>query len=99
MRKTCSMAAVLAAFTTLMVTAPASAASGRVMVFETEFTELTVYQDPTGCHKLPAAAHVLVNDTDGTVRIYGDPLCLTPSLEVAPNHGSHVAPGSGSFSA
>ncbi|UJW31916.1 hypothetical protein L3Q67_43320 [Saccharothrix sp. AJ9571] len=99
MRKTCSMAAVLAALTTLMVTAPASAATGRVVVFETEVTELTVYQNPKGCKKLPVAAHVLVNETNDTVRIHGDPFCLTPALEVAPDHGSHVAPGSGSFSA
>ncbi|MDT0270785.1 hypothetical protein RM844_31400 [Streptomyces sp. DSM 44915] len=60
---------------------------------------MTNYQDPTGCHKLPLDAHVLSNNTDGPVVIYGDPLCLTPGLTVQPGYGSHVAPGSGSFSA
>ena len=43
MLKTFSMAAVVAAFATLVATAPASAAAGRVVVFETEFQELTVF--------------------------------------------------------
>ncbi|UQS24743.1 MULTISPECIES: hypothetical protein [Amycolatopsis] len=76
----------------------AAAATGRVVVFETEFQQLTVYEDPSGCHKLPVASHVLVNLTDATVRTYGDPLCLTPSLIVQPGFGTHVAPLTGSFS-
>ena len=98
MLKTFSMAAVVAAFATLVATAPASAAAGRVVVFQTEFQELTVFRNPDGCHKLPIAAHVLVNETNDPVRIYGDPLCLIPSLTVQPDYGSHVAPASGSFS-
>ncbi|AXB48011.1 hypothetical protein A4R43_40835 [Amycolatopsis albispora] len=98
MRKTFSMAAVVAVIATLLGTAPASAAAGRVVVFELEVIELTVYRNPDGCYKLPLAAHVLINETNDTVRIYGDPFCLTPSLSVAPDYGSHVAPGSGSFS-
>ncbi|MDA3643887.1 hypothetical protein LZ318_33265 [Saccharopolyspora indica] len=77
----------------------AAAAGGDVVVFETEVQQLTTYTSPEGCHKLPMAAHVLVNNTDKPVQIYGDPFCLTPSLTVAPGYGSHVAPGSGSFSA
>ncbi len=77
----------------------ALAATGQVTVFETEVQELTTYDDPSGCQQLPPAAHVLNNETDEPVRIYGDPLCLGPSLVVQPGHGSHVAPGSGSFSA
>ncbi|MYU20749.1 hypothetical protein [Streptomyces sp. SID8352] len=77
---------------------PAAAADGEVTVFQTELQPLTVYKDPAGCQKLPAAAHVLNNTTDRPVRIYGDPFCLGPSLVVPPGHGSHVAPGSGSFS-
>ncbi|RKT89230.1 hypothetical protein SAMN05421805_1354 [Saccharopolyspora antimicrobica] len=77
----------------------AAAASGEVVVFETEMQQLTTYTAPEGCHKLPMAAHVLVNNTDQPVRIYGDPFCLTPSVTVQPGYGSHVAPGSGSFSA
>ncbi|KAB8161255.1 hypothetical protein FH609_027310 [Streptomyces sp. 3MP-14] len=78
---------------------PAHAAEGEVTVFGTEVTPLTNYADPVGCHKLPLDAHVLTNRTDGPVTIYGDPFCLTPGLTVQPGYGSHVAPGSGSFSA
>jgi hypothetical protein len=77
---------------------PAQAATGQVVVFEHELIPLSVYTDPTGCTKLPMAAHVLINQTDEPVRIYADPLCLLPSLTVLPGNGSHVAPGSGSFS-
>ncbi|MET9374720.1 hypothetical protein ABZX98_11300 [Streptomyces sp. NPDC002992] len=78
---------------------PASASDGTVTVFRTEVQPLAVYENPSGCHRLPGTAHVLANATDGPVRIYGDPFCLGPSLEVAPGHGAHVAPGSGSFGA
>lgn len=78
----------------------ASAASnGDVTVFRTELSPLTVYENPTGCTKLPADSHVLVNRSDKPVTVYGDPFCLTPGLTVQPDHGAHVAPGSGSFKA
>jgi hypothetical protein len=77
---------------------PAQAATGRVAVFSTEFTPVQVYEDPNGCNKLPLDAHVLVNLTDAEIVVHGDPLCLTPGLVVQPEHGSHVSPGSGSFS-
>lgn len=79
-------------------TADTDATKGQITVFSTEFTELNTWEEPTGCAKLPPAAHVLINQTDGPVRIYGDPLCLTPAVTVRPGYGSHVAPGSGSFS-
>lgn len=78
---------------------PAAAANGEVIVFETEVQRLTTYATPDDCEKLPLAAHVLVNNTDDPVRIYGDPFCMGPSVTVPPGHGTHVAPGSGSFSA
>lgn len=78
---------------------PAHAAQGEVSVFGTEVTPLTNYANPSGCHKLPLDAHVLSNHTDRPVTIHGDPFCLTPGLTVPPGHGSHVAPGSGAFSA
>jgi hypothetical protein len=78
---------------------PAQATTGDVTVFSTELQPLDVYHDPVGCLKLPPAAHVLVNQSSGDVQVYLDPLCLTPSLTVHPGFGSHVAPGSGSFSA
>src|SRR5687767_14641477 len=64
--------------------APASASSGQDVVFETESLPLSTYADPQGCHKLPPAAHVLVNQTSEPVRIYADPLCLSPSMTVQP---------------
>jgi hypothetical protein len=91
--------AVLASLGIFVVNAPtASASLGKVTVFELETNELTVYRNPEGCRKLPPAAHVLINQTHDVVRVYGDPFCLGPSLEVAPDYGSHVAAGSGSFS-
>jgi hypothetical protein len=94
-----SLAALVTAVITIgAVSTPAGAATGQVLVFETESAPVTIYEDPSGCHKLSAAAHVLINETGETVRIYSDPLCLMPSLAVPPGYGSHVAPGSGSFS-
>ncbi|QWF83839.1 hypothetical protein [Amycolatopsis sp. CA-230715] len=101
MRKIFQTLLVATLGTVFLVAVPvtASAAEGKVVVFETELNELTTYIDPEGCQKLPPLAHVLVNDTDSPVRIYADPFCLTPSLKVRPGYGSHVAPMSGSFSA
>lgn len=100
MRKIFGTLLIATAAGAFLVAAPAtaSAAEGKVIIFETEFQQLTTYTDPDGCQKLPIAAHVLVNETDSPVQIYGDPLCLTPSSTVQPGYGSHVAPGSGSFS-
>ncbi|MFJ8912946.1 hypothetical protein [Amycolatopsis sp. NPDC102389] len=77
---------------------PAEAAAGSVVVFSTEFQRLDTYRNPEGCHKLPIAAHVLINQTSSGVVVHGDPFCLTPGLTVNPGYGSHVQPGSGSFS-
>ncbi|MFI7677229.1 hypothetical protein [Actinophytocola sp. NPDC049390] len=74
------------------------AANGTVLVFEHELAPTTRYENPSGCVKLPAAAHLLANRTDSEVRIYADPFCLTPSLTVLPGHGTHVPPATGSFS-
>lgn len=76
-----------------------AAEEGDVVVFRTELSPLTVYHAPDGCQKLPSDAHVLANRTDRPVTVYADPFCLTPGLIVKPGYGSHVAPGSGSFSA
>lgn len=94
-------AAVLAAAGALSVCAPvayADSGSGDVVVFRTEVSPVTVYENPAGCRKLPADSHVLVNRSDRPVTVYGDPFCLTPGLVVQPRHGAHVVPGSGSFS-
>ncbi len=98
-RKRATSALIGAAAMALALPGSALADSGDVTVFETEVQPLTTYDSPSGCEKLPPAAHVLTNRTDEPVRIYGDPFCTGPSLSVPPGHGSHVAPGSGSFSA
>jgi hypothetical protein len=94
------LVAVVSGLTISILTGvPADAATGDVTVFSTELQPLDVFHNPTGCLKLPLAAHVLVNQTSSDVRTYADPLCLSPSLTIHPGYGSHVAPGSGSFSA
>lgn len=100
MKKFLAGAAIIAAATSWAAAAAAAAESvtGKIVVFSSEVTELAVWEDPAGCVKLPVDAHVLVNQSDQDVMIYGDPFCLTPGLTVAPGFGSHVAPGSGSFS-
>ncbi|WP_062353026.1 hypothetical protein [Herbidospora yilanensis] len=77
---------------------PAHAATGQVVVFSTEFTPLSIYSDPAGCHRLPLASHQLNNQTDMPVRVYLDPFCMTQSITIQPGHGSHVPPLTGSFS-
>ncbi|UMO99918.1 hypothetical protein [Amycolatopsis sp. EV170708-02-1] len=77
---------------------PAQAAAGNVVVFSTEFQRLDTYRNPEGCTKLPIAAHVLVNLSSSEVVVHPDPLCLTPGMRVEQGFGSHVMPGSGSFS-
>lgn len=94
-----SIAAAAGMFTVAAAAGTAVAATGTVSVFGTELEQVTNYDSPSGCQKLPVTAHVLVNNTDAPVRIYADPFCLTPSLTVPGGYGSHVAPGSGSFSA
>ncbi|OLZ58482.1 hypothetical protein [Amycolatopsis keratiniphila] len=77
---------------------PALAAAGEVVVFSTEFQRLDNYRNPEGCNKLPVAAHVLLNLSSSEVVVHADPLCLTPGMVVGQGFGSHVTPGSGSFS-
>jgi hypothetical protein len=76
---------------------PAHSATGQVVVFSTEFQPLGIYTDPTGCTKLPIAAHSLDNQTDAEVVVYADPFCLAPGITVKPGYGAHPSPGSGSF--
>ncbi|WP_018685757.1 hypothetical protein [Actinokineospora enzanensis] len=89
----------------LSAQAPASAAPptggiDQVLVFSFEYTPVAVFDQPKGCNILPAGAHVLINQTQRTVTIYGDPACLFPIFpfqKVAPGNGTHVSP-IGSFS-
>lgn len=94
-------AAVVACAATIVAgtsaAANTAATKGWVTVFSTEFTKLTSWENPSGCSMLPVAAHVLINQTDKPVRVYSDPLCLTPGPTVRPGFGSHVTPDAGSF--
>ncbi|MEU3609757.1 hypothetical protein AB0E83_30595 [Streptomyces sp. NPDC035033] len=99
MRTRAVLISLIAAGSMLGLAAPAQAAAGDVVVFSTEVQPLDVYHDPTGCQALPALAHVLTNQTDRPVKIYGNPFCLGPSLTVQPGYGTHVPGGAGSFSA
>ncbi|MFD8481575.1 hypothetical protein [Kitasatospora sp. NPDC059673] len=97
------LVSMVAAASALGLAAPAPAATrsanGQVVVFSTELQPLDIYTNPSGCQQLPATAHVLNNQTDGPVQVYGNPLCLGPSVTVKPGHGTHVPGGAGSFSA
>ncbi len=105
-RPTAVLAALAAALATLgLAAAPAQAATGQVVVFSTEVQPLQVFQDPTGCHRLPPLAHVLDNLTDQQIKVYADPFCTIPATlptsgigVLAPGYGTHVS-GVGSFSA
>lgn len=83
-----------------MAAAPAQASTGQVVVFSNEFQPLTVFQDPTGCHRLPITSHVLNNQTDKPVTVFLDPFCTIPSPlpVIQPGYGTHVS-NVGSFSA
>lgn len=83
--------------TTVVTATPAAAATGSVVVFSIDELPLDVYKNPTGCKKLPIAAHVLANLTNRDVYVHGDPTCLTPGLPVPADHGVHVPPGTGAF--
>ncbi|MGW4378986.1 hypothetical protein [Kitasatospora sp. NPDC004531] len=93
----------MAAASVLGMAAPAPAAtraaSGEVVVFSSELLPLDVYRDPSGCQQLPTVAHVLNNQTDRPVQVYGNPFCIGPSVAVQPGYGTHVPGGAGSFSA
>lgn len=93
-----ALSAVPAGALLMVASPPAQAAAGEVVVFSTEFQRLDTYRNPEGCHKLPIAAHVLANLTSAEVVVYGDPLCLSPGMRVQAGYGSHVPPGTGSFS-
>lgn len=105
MRLITTAAALAAAAAVGLAAAPAHAATGQVVVFSTEVQPLDVYQDPSGCNRLPALAHVLDNQTDQDIRVYADPFCTIPAtlpvsgIGVLPaGYGTHVS-GVGSFSA
>lgn len=76
---------------------PALAATGRVLVFQHELMPLTTYHNPSGCVRLPALSHAMVNKTERTVRVFAGPLCAGAFRVVSPSFGSHV-PAGGSFS-
>ncbi len=97
------LVSLMATGSVLALAAPAPAAPraavGDVVVFSTEAQPLDTYTDPVGCHQLPSLSHVLTNQTDRPVKVYGNPFCLGPSVAVQPGYGTHVPGGAGSFSA
>ncbi|MFJ6406742.1 hypothetical protein ACIQK9_14655 [Streptomyces hydrogenans] len=99
MRTRAVLISLVAASAVLGLAGSAQAATGDVVVFSTEVQPLDVYSDPVGCRQLPTVAHVLTNQTDSPVRIYGNPWCIGPSVVVQPGYGTHVPGGAGSFSA
>ncbi|MFB8040992.1 hypothetical protein ACFC8F_06825 [Streptomyces hydrogenans] len=99
MRTRAVLISLVAASAVLGLAGSAQAATGDVVVFSTEAQPLDVYRDPVGCRQLPTVAHVLTNQTDRPVRVYGNPFCLGPSVVVQPGYGTHVPGGAGSFSA
>ncbi|GAA4430574.1 hypothetical protein ACFQV2_32540 [Actinokineospora soli] len=93
--------ALAAVAATALAAQPAHAATGQVVAFTHEFDALQVWVDPSGCHTLPIASHLIFNQTDQVVVIYADPLCLLPIepfARVKPGYGTHVS-AVGSFRA
>ncbi|MET9067782.1 hypothetical protein [Streptosporangium sandarakinum] len=96
---TLTLATTAVALPLIGTAAPAQAATGQVVVFSNEIQPLDTYTDPTGCHSLRPGAHSVDNQTDGPVKLYADPFCLTEVITIQPGHGAHVPPSAGSFSA
>lgn len=91
-----TLAAALVAATAafgLAAAVPAQAASGQVVVFSDELQPLDVYHNPNGCTQVPISAHVLENQTDKPVHVYGDPFCAVPAPipVLQPGYGTHVS--------
>ncbi|WP_145906322.1 hypothetical protein [Kitasatospora viridis] len=104
MRRTALTLLIAAATLVGVAAAPAQAATGKVVVFSNELTPLKVYDNPHGCNQVPATAHTLSNETDGTIKVFADPFCTLPASlpltgsigELPANYGTHVT-GVGSF--
>lgn len=99
MRRVLAYLSVLVVACALAVTfvRPALAADGQVAVFIADYTEVAVFNNPSGCKLLPLGSHVLVNLTDEPVTFYQDPLCLSVGPVIQPGDGAHVPPFAGSF--
>jgi hypothetical protein len=106
MRRLATSVFIAAATLVGVAAVPAQAATGKVVVFSNEFTQLKVYNDPQGCNRVPATAHTLSNETDRSIWVYADPYCTIPATlpltgnvgELPANYGTHVT-GVGSFKA
>ncbi|MGO1052908.1 hypothetical protein [Crossiella sp. CA198] len=73
----------------------------QVVGFAHEATPLTVWENPRGCQTLPVGTDLIFNQTERTITIYADPLCLVPIEpfgRVRPGFGTHVS-AAGSFRA
>ncbi|MGF1430842.1 hypothetical protein [Kitasatospora sp. LaBMicrA B282] len=97
--KRTSLTLLLAATSLLGLAAvPAQANTGQAVIFSVDYQPLDVRNNPTGCQGLPTTAHVLNNQTDGPLYLYGNPWCVGPAIALAPGTGAHVPAGIGSFS-
>ncbi|MFC5187532.1 hypothetical protein [Actinomadura harenae] len=92
-----SVAAVGVAVGPLATAVPALANTGDVVVYSTEFQQLDVQSNPTGCHQMAPLAHEINNRTDGDIKLYAFPGCVGPvAWTLKPGFGTHVA-GIGSY--
>ncbi|GAA2786719.1 hypothetical protein [Crossiella cryophila] len=97
-RAALTLAAVLAAGAALTGTAQATPAIGEVIVYTVDTLPVVVFDNPTGCKKIPLGAHVLINRTNRPVEIYANPMCLpVPILILEEDTGAHAPPAAGSF--
>lgn len=91
--------------TTLLVVGAASTfvaegqgVEGKVLVFKTELSPGTVFDNPQGCTAFPLNAHILVNQTNVPIKVFPIPGCAGLSVTAQPGWGGHVPPTGGSFS-
>ena len=76
----------------------------QVLVFILDkFVPVTKFEDPSGCYRLPAGTHVVINDTSREIEIHASPDCgqsaPAPGVPLKPGYGAHELPAFGSFSA
>ncbi|GAB3439312.1 hypothetical protein [Actinophytocola sediminis] len=85
-------AAVL--LTTLAAPSATAQATGRVVAFVGDLLPVRVWENPSGCNRLPLGTHVLFNETDRVIEAFADPWCLIPLeplAQLAPGTSMHVS--------
>lgn len=86
---------------TATATTPTTPANGQVVAFIGDFLPTKTWENPTGCHPLPPATHVIFNETNRTIEVFADPMCLIPLeplTRLPPARSTHVS-SVGSFRA